>query len=503
VVIAWHGDDKLLNASQKEDVLRRMEGGSQSLPACNYKPVIKDRSLSQNVELKSGNKGCSLKEKLHASISLVFFVVLLPVGVRAQTAPPAPPQPAVYGAGGETPLQYAGEAAPGNQISLSVGVSALYDDNVFATNSERFRDEALFFDSHLGLTRQTKRLTATFNYTPFYPLYRQVDQYDRLNHAAVLLLTYRLTPRFFLGLHDTFSYEYGAYPTFTGQPIMSGPGSPTALNQMILPYTIRSLSNMSGLDLTFVKSRRTSLTLLGGYNQRKFASQKATEPLYNGNGASGGLTFQYRATEQTSLGILLLHQDTTFQGGAVFGNLLRSQVESTFLSVGSRLSPTVTVTVYGGPQYIRSIGRISAKGGIAEHFQGSGGGSITKQVRATALNLSLQRIISDSGGIYTNVILTNALLGVRRRFVGRWEANWQGGVARVDASLFQFATGRTDGLTGLLGLNHPLPRGSAFHISYDSIHQLSKGNLPISANFDRNRVTVGIEYQLKAIPMGL
>jgi len=91
-----------------------MEDGPQSLLAFNYKQVIKDRSLSQNVELKSINKGCSLKEKLRASISLVVFVMLLPVGLEAQTAAPAPAQPSVYGSGVQTPLRYAGEAAPVN-----------------------------------------------------------------------------------------------------------------------------------------------------------------------------------------------------------------------------------------------------------------------------------------------------------------------------------------------------------------------------------------------------
>ena len=57
-------------------------------------------------------------------------------------------------------------------------------------------------------------------------------------------------------------------------------------------------------------------------------------------------------------------------------------------------------------------------------------------------------------------------------------------------------------MTGLFGFDRPLSRGSVFRISYDTAHQLSKGKLPISAAFDRNRVTVGIDYQLKAISLG-
>jgi hypothetical protein len=468
--------------------------------------VIKDRSLSQKVELKSGNKGCSLRnEELRASISLVVFVMLLlPVGLEAQTALPAAPvpaQPSVYGSGVQTPLRYAGEAAPVNQLSLSMGVSTFYDDNVLATNSLRRDDEAVSFDPQLVLSRQSERLNLDFEYSPFFVLYRQFDQYDRLNHNANLNAIFRLSSHFNLGLHGTFSYQNGFFQSLTGPQIMSGVGLPTALSQTILPYTIRTLSNSSGLDLTYVKSQRTSLTLTGGYSQRKFGSQvEASQPLYNSREVSGGFQYQYRVTEHSSFGFLLLHQDSTYRGGEVFGNNLRFQIESALVSVGSRLSPTVTVTIFGGPEYVRIIGQSAA--GIAGRFQPSGGGSITKQVRKTALDLSVRRILSDSGGLYTLVKSTTASFGVRRRLVGRWEASWQGGAARADTSLLQFFSGRTDALTGVFGLDRPLSSGSVFHISYDTTHQLSKGTLPISANFDRNRVTIGIDYQLKAIPLG-
>ena len=506
MVIVWHGDDKLSNASRKEDVPGRMEDGSQSLLARNYKQVIKDRSLSQKVELKSGNEGCSFKEKLRGSISLVVFVTLLPVGLEAQTASPAAPapvQPAVYGSGVQTPLRYAGEAGPVNQLSLSMGASTFYDDNVLQRNSQRLSDEAASFESHLTLSRQTENLTISFDYLPYFLLYRQNDQFDRLNHTADLNLTYRLGSHFNLGLHDIFSYQNGAFQSLTGQQIMSGLGSPAALNQTIVPYTIRTLSNSSGLDLTYVKSQRTSLTLAGGYNQQEFGNQVvAGQPLYNSRGASGSFQYQYRITERTTLGLLLLHQDSTFRGGEVFGNNLRFQSESAFISVGSRLSPTVAVTIFGGPQYVRLIGQPAAGPGIAGQFEPSGGGSITKEVRKTALNLSVQRSVSTSGGLYTLVKSTTGSFGVRRSLVGRWEANWQVGAARADTSLLEFASGRTDALTGLFGLYRPLSRGSVLHISYETTHQLSKGDLPISANFDRDRVTIGIDYRLKAIPLG-
>jgi hypothetical protein len=118
------------------------------------------------------------------------------------------------------------------------------------------------------------------------------------------------------------------------------------------------------------------------------------------------------------------------------------------------------------------------------------------------LNLAFQKSVSDSGGLYTSVKNTNATFGVRRQLVGHWEASLQGGAARADSSLFQLANGRTDALIGGIAFSRSLSRGSVFHISYDTTHELSKGTLPISATFDRNQVTIGIDYPLKAIPLG-
>jgi hypothetical protein len=175
-------------------------------------------------------------------------------------------------------------------------------------------------------------------------------------------------------------------------------------------------------------------------------------------------------------------------------------MESAVVSVGARLAPTVTVTLFGGPEYVRIIGQSAV--GVAGQFQPTGGGNITKEVRKIALDLSVERSVSGSGGLYALVKSTTASFGVRRRLVGRWEANLQGGAARADTSLLQFASGRTDALTGAFGLDRPLSRGSVFRISYNTTHQLSKGTMPISASFDRNLVTIGIDYRLKAIPLG-
>jgi DNA-binding transcriptional regulator YdaS (Cro superfamily) len=333
-------------------------------------------------------------------------------------------------------------------------------------------------------------------------LYRQISQFDRVNHSAGMNFSYKLTRRVSLALHDNVSYQNGVYPSLTNQEILAGPAAPISLDQIVVPYTTRTLVNTPGLDLAFAKTRRTSMTLTGVYSQLKFGHKVAGEPLYNSSGLNGGLTIQYSLTRRTSLGMSLSHQDTTYQGGQVFGNRLRSQIESAFLTLASTLSPSVSVSVSGGPQYVRTIDATSAAGRIPAILLAAGGGGIRKEVRKTALEATFYRSSNTSGGVYTTAISTTASFSVRRRLMGRWEVGSQVGLARDDTSIFQLKNGRTDGLSAGADITRPVGRGSVFHISYFNMHQMSSGALPISYNFSRDQVSVGFDYQFKALPLG-
>ena len=383
-----------------------------------------------------------------------------------------------------------------------MGVSTFYDDNVPQRNDLRVGDEALSLSSRLALSRQSERLKLNLEYTPYGLLYRRLDHYNSIDHNANLNAILWLSSHFNVGLRDTFSYQNGIFQSVTGQPILSGLGPPTALNQAIFPYTTRMLSNTTGVDLTYVKSARTSLAFSGDFDRRQFGDPVVNQVLYNSWGVSGGLQYRYRVSELTSFGLLLVHRDSTFRGGAVIGNSPRFQGESALLSVGSRLSPTVTLTIFGGPQYIHMLGQPAGASGTTGQFHAAGGGSFTKEVRNTALEMSAQRTVTDGGGMYTLVKNTALDCGVRRRLVGRWEANLHIGAARADASIFEFASGRTDALLGGFGVVRPLWGGATFHASYETAHELTTGTLKYLANFDRNRVTIGIDYRFKPISLG-
>ena len=214
--------------------------GGGAGPGKNISPDPRLDMLEKNLESEHVSEyrkhtGRLWRETRWAIIFSVTLFALIPVRLAGQTASSGAlgsPQAPQYGSSAQTPLQFAGETVRGNQVSLSMGASALYDDNVLGSNSDRLDDEALSFDSNFGISRQTEHLTFNFGYTPNFMLYRQITQYDRLNHSANLSLSYRLSARFSLDLSDTFSYQNGIYPSLTDGQILSGPVSPMALTTL-------------------------------------------------------------------------------------------------------------------------------------------------------------------------------------------------------------------------------------------------------------------------------
>ncbi len=411
-------------------------------------------------------------------------------------------QPVAIGNGLQAPLRFAGEEMPANQFTLSMGASSFYNDNVLLNNADRISDEGLSFNSDLSFVRQTRNLSFQFNYFPNFFLYRNTTQYDRLNHSGNLGLNTRLSPRWELGLVDSASYQNGIFQPAAEQQISSGLSSPTAPDQSIYPYTARTLANTGGMELIFQKSNRSSIAFTGNYNMQEYGSQQeAGQSLYNGRAATGGFAYQYRYTEHTSLGLDFLHEDATYRGGTGLGSVQRFQTDSALFAVESHLTPSVTISFFGGPQFITTFGE-STGVSTTRQLEGAGGGSVTKEVRKTALDLTVQRRITDSGGLYGQVEYTSAAIGVRRRLVGRWEADLRATSTRINTDEAQLGTGRAEAIVGEFDLARQIARDATFRVSYENYHQVTSGSVPISERYDLNLVTVEIDFRLKSIAIG-
>jgi len=209
---------------------------------------------------------------LRTFVSIVSLVTLLSVGPGAQTASPAAPAPAqaaVYGSGGQTPLRHAGKIVPVYLLSSSLHSRAIYDDNGFSTNQPRVGDKVFSFSPTSALSKRSRHLKSSFDYSPSSLPYPRFDQYNRLNHGLDLGSSYRLGTHSRLSLRDTFGYQLDGFQPLAGEQIVSGPGFPTGFDRTGQTSASWQWAAPTELDTTY--SRAGKLAFVNTAKQRRNA----------------------------------------------------------------------------------------------------------------------------------------------------------------------------------------------------------------------------------------
>ncbi|MGH7868810.1 MAG: hypothetical protein ACREP9_14545, partial [Candidatus Dormibacteraceae bacterium] len=348
----------------------------------------------------------------------------------------------------------------------------------------------------------------------YFQMFQHLKQYNTVSHVLGAEGTYKLGPSFSLQVRDSFSYLTGTFQPPSATTLIPGLGFPTSLNQAIVTPIAPQITNNSRMDAVYHKSRRTSFTIFGGYNRLDFLGKTGTgENLLNTTDINAGIEYNYRATEHTTVGFQYLFDNMSFGGSTTILTNGRTLVHSAFLSLAWQAAPSVTVTVFGGPQYLvpsnhpLQIGSLPGSGFMArsgsnQPWQTAGGATLTKQAQKTAFTVSAMRTTSDGGGLLTSVTSSSVDVGVRRHLMRKWDVSANVIASRADELGSQFAGGQIDSQSASFGVSRGLSENSSATLSYSASRDQSKGNVPFAANFTTNRITLNFSYNAKGIQLG-
>ncbi len=446
------------------------------------------------------------------SIGLLFLSTLFSAWGEStgQTGPYAQ-GPETFAKGEHRTLEYIGESLPRNIVILSLDDETGYDDNILGSNRTRRGDSFSAFGPRIvflrkgDVTSRAQRLSFALDYRPYFLLYRRVGRLDTVNQAVHWDAKYQLGPSFALQLRDSFSYQSGMYQPHSNKDFLPQLASPTSLNQSVITPLSRTFQNESRLDAIYRKSTRTSVDLFGAFLDRRLSHKTISEvPLFNARGIDAGLEYSYRLNPTSSLGVLYLFQNLNF------GRQSRTVVQSAFFSAARRLPSDTTLSFFAGPQYTQQRGlslfplfktNTTNTGHIGSGgpWSGAVGCSLSKQTERTVFQISGQRLVSDGGGFFgasTNFFID---LNLRRRLVGRWDGIWSLDYARTSALGVESSI---RGQTAAFAIERSLTDRLSARLSYNYLLQRSGGQLPLFADVDRNRVSLGVFCQLGKIPLG-
>lgn len=426
--------------------------------------------------------------------------------------PNAGPMP--FGGGAEPQLTYAGGGAAPNLLLLGMDTSIGYCDNVIGSTIP-VGDSYITIGPHFALDEQRRNFTLQLTYSPYFQMFQHIKQYNTVSHVFAADSTYQFDPSFSLHIRDSFSYLTGTFQPPSGTPFIPGLGPPTSLNQTIITPIAPELTNNTRVDAIYHKSTRTSFTIFGSYNRLDFLGESGTGGnFFNTREVDAGMQYNYRVTNHTTVGLQYVFDDMSFGGNSLLLPSSRTVIHSAFLSWAWQPAPSVTITAFGGPQYIlpgaypAQSGSLPGSGlfpvtGISPpQWQGAAGVTLSKQVRKTAFTLSVMRSASNGGGLLTSVTSSSADVGVRRHFMRRWDVSADAMASRADELGLQFAGGRINSQTATFGISHGLSQRLTASLSYSASREQTNGAVPFAGNFNINRVTLSFSFTAKGVSLG-
>ena len=419
--------------------------------------------------------------------------------------PGSPPGPQTYGNGEKAGLNYAGTAPPRNILLLGLNMGSNYDDNVLSNNQQRVGDVDFLIGPSLSLRREGSRLSLALSYQPHFRIYRSASELNTFDQGLGFDASYRASSRFSLRARTSASYTSGIFQPSQNEEFLPGLGSPSSLNQTVYTPTARQLSLSSRIDASYQASPHDSIGLYVGESSLDFKQQVSSEGnLQNTQENDAGLLYQHRLSLHETLGANYRFQDI------LFGPDSRTLVHSAFFSYAQQFSPSVTISVFGGPQYSRlnepisfTLGPFTAQTPVSlAAWNWALGGTLTKRLDRTAFQLTAQHQISNGGGLIGAVVSTSVGASARRQLRGRWDALWSGNYANNSSLGSGSSAGSYYSATAGFGLERSLTEKLRLRLGYDFLHQRGTGQSPLLGDIDRDLFSIQFSYRFRQIALG-
>jgi hypothetical protein len=424
---------------------------------------------------------------------------------EGEIPPDSPLGPQTYGTGEKPGLNYAGTPSPHNVLLIGFSTGSNYDDNVFGNNQQRVGDVDFSIAPSFSLRREGSRISLGLSYQPRFQIYRNEPELNALYQTLGFDASYRVSSRFSLRARTNASYTNGIFQPSQNEEFLPGLGSPTSLNQTLYTPTERQFAISSRIDANYQAGLRDSLGLYVGESTLDFGQQVSSAGnLQNTQENDAGLLYQHRLSLHTTLGANYQFQDISF------GPDSRSLVNSFFFSYAQQFSPTVTMSIFGGPQHSHTNEIVPVAFGpltfqvpvLLAGWNWAMGGTLTKRVERTAFSLTAQHQVSNGGGLLGAVISTSVGVSVRRKLPGRWDAVWSGGYANNSSLGSGGPAGSYSSGTAGFGLQRPLSERVSLRLGYDYLSQRASGQASSFGDLNRNLFSIQFSYRFRQIALG-
>jgi hypothetical protein len=409
------------------------------------------------------------------------------------------------GAGMLTPAPVSGEGysmgftseTRANYLRGALTFSSAYDtEATIGTNGRAVSDASYSVWPTVSLDQTRSRFHWVFNYSPGFTFYQKTSALNQANQNLGINLSYRLSPHVTLNLRDSFlktSNVLNQPNQDFAQPVS---GSVFVPNESVIAPLADVLSNTANASLTYQFSPNGMVGASGTFSNLHYSNQAQVPGLGDSTSRAGSAFFNRRLSKMHYIGATYQYQN--FLAYPTIGQS-ETTAHSVFLFYTLYLKPTVSISLFGGPQYSQTqqFGLPTMTG-----WSPAGGASMGWQGRLTSFALSASRAVNDSGGLSGAVEAVSATASLRRQISRNLSAS-VGGCYADNNMLDPLATFNTSGHTvsGSASVQRQVGEHFNVQLQYMHLHQSYSDVAVLSAVPNRDRVAVNISYQFSR-PLG-
>lgn len=383
-----------------------------------------------------------------------------------------------------------------NYISGGLLFTSAYDSAATTgSNGQPVGDETYSIWPTISLDETRSRAHLTLSYSPGYTFYQHTSSLDAANQSFTVGFKYRLSPHVTLNLRDSFVKTSGVLNQPTSDtPTVSG-GVSVPNNSVIAPVA-DVLTNNANATLTYQFTANGMIGASGTFTNLHYPNPEQVTGLFDSSSRGGSAFYNHRLSKMHYIGAAYQYQ--TFLSYPT-GTQSETQTQSVFLYYTLYFKPTISLSLFGGPQYsnTQQLGLPAA-----QSWSPAGGASFGWQGKLTSFAASYSQTINGGGGLVGAVHYYSINGSVRRQLTRNLSTAITANYAnnKVLDGLPQYNNnGHT--VSGTASVQRQFGQHLSLGAQYTRLHQ-SYYNVPaISGSPDHNRAAVNVSYQFSR-PLG-
>jgi hypothetical protein len=384
-----------------------------------------------------------------------------------------------------------------NYLRGGLMFGSAYDDAATTgANGQPVSDVSYSIWPTISLDQTRSRLHWVLTYSPGYTFYQRNSSLDLASQNLAVDLKYRLSPHVTLSLRDTFlktSNVLNQPSSDLAQPVS---GAVSVPNSSVIAPIANVLTNTANTTITYQFSANGMVGASGTFTNLHYPNQAQVPGLGDSSSKGGSAFYNHRLSKMHYIGATYQYQ--MFIANPTLGQS-ETQAHSVFLFYTIYLKPTLSISLFGGPQYSNT-----AQFGMptTTAWSPAGGASMGWQGRLTSFALSISRAINDGGGLSGAVQAISANASLRRQITRNLSASLAAGYASnsvLNALPVLAAGGHT--ISGNASLQRQFGQHLNLQLQYMRLHQSYSDIAVLSSTPDRNRESITISYQF-ARPLG-